>query len=55
LRILAANGFVTMDISKNVINVEYYLRDMTLDGGDLYSVVYDLDPSYNFQITQHWC
>ncbi|KAK0343562.1 hypothetical protein LTR02_014387 [Friedmanniomyces endolithicus] len=51
----AANGFVTMDISKNVINVEYYLRDMTLDGGDLYSVVYDLDPSYNFQITQHSC
>jgi len=53
--VLAANGFVTMDISKNVINVEYYLRDMTFDGGDLYSVVYDLDPSYNFQITQHSC
>ncbi|TKA34603.1 hypothetical protein B0A54_13747 [Friedmanniomyces endolithicus] len=52
---VSANGFVTMDISKNVINVEYYLRDMTFDGGDLYSVVYDLDPSYNFQITQHSC
>ena len=49
----AANGFVTMDISKSVVNVEYYLRDMSFDGGDLYSVHFDLNPSYAFQITTH--
>lgn len=49
----AANGFVTMDISKHVVNVEYYLRDMTFEGGDLFPVKYDLNPSYAFQITEH--
>ena len=47
----AANGFVTMDISKSMVNVEYYVRDMQFDNGDLYSVHYDLAPSYSFQIT----
>lgn len=35
---IAANGFVTMDISKNSINVEYYARDMKFEGMDLYPV-----------------
>ncbi|KAI1626888.1 putative tartrate-resistant acid phosphatase type 5 precursor [Exophiala viscosa] len=48
----AANGFVTMDISSQFINVEYYVRDMQFDNGDLYSVHYDLAPSYSFQITK---
>ena len=42
-----------MDISKDVINVEYYLRDMSFEGGDLYPVKYDLNPSYAFQLTEH--
>jgi tartrate-resistant acid phosphatase type 5 len=49
---LAANGFVTMDISKDMINVEYYARDMEFDNGDLYPVDCDLKPSYSFQVTQ---
>lgn len=49
---VAANGFVTMDISNDTINVEYYARDMTFDNGDLYPVDCDLKPSYSFQITQ---
>lgn len=42
-----------MDISKDVINVEYYLRDMTFEGGDLYMVHDDFNPSYAFQLTEH--
>jgi len=49
----AANGFVTMDISSQSINVEYYVRDMQFENGDLYPVPYDLNPSYSFQITEH--
>ena len=48
----AANGFVTMDISSEMINVEYYARDMTYEGQDLYPVACDLQPSYSFQIKQ---
>jgi hypothetical protein len=48
----AANGFVTMDISSKDINVEYYARDMKFEGGDLYPVECDLEPSYSFQITR---
>ncbi|KAG6807530.1 hypothetical protein H0H92_007166 [Tricholoma furcatifolium] len=49
----AANGFVTMDISKESVVVEYYARDMRFKGGDLYPVKNDLFPSYTFTITQH--
>ncbi|KAG6827407.1 hypothetical protein H0H92_011906 [Tricholoma furcatifolium] len=49
----AANGFVTMDISKESVVVEYYARDMRFEGGDLYPVKNDLSPSYTFTITQH--
>lgn len=49
----AASGFVTMDISSQSINVEYYVRDMQFENGDLYPVPYDLNPSYSFQITEH--
>ena len=42
-----------MDISKDVVNIEYYLRDMTFEGGDLYKVKDDLNPSYAFQLTEH--
>lgn len=49
----AASGFVTMDISKQSINVEYYARDMQLQNGDLYPVPNDLKPSYSVTITQH--
>ncbi|KAL1982735.1 hypothetical protein VTN96DRAFT_917 [Rasamsonia emersonii] len=49
----AANGFVTLDISKQSLNFEYYVRDMSFEGGDLYPVQNDLKPSYSFQITQH--
>jgi tartrate-resistant acid phosphatase type 5 len=48
----AANGFVTMDISSNEINVEYYARDMKFEGSDLYPVACDLKPSYEFKITK---
>ncbi|KAK9489597.1 Metallo-dependent phosphatase-like protein [Lipomyces doorenjongii] len=48
----AANGFVTMDISKHGVNVEYYTRDMQFDGSDLYAVKQDLMPSYSFEITK---
>lgn len=34
----AANGFVTLDISKEWIQVEYYARDMQFENGDLYPV-----------------
>jgi tartrate-resistant acid phosphatase type 5 len=53
LMFIAANGFVTMDISKEMINVEYYARDMKFEGMDLYPVECDLKLSYNFQITQN--
>jgi hypothetical protein len=43
---------VTMDISNDMVNVEYYARDMKYEGGDLYPVACDLKPSYEFQITQ---
>jgi tartrate-resistant acid phosphatase type 5 len=46
----AANGFVTMDISKKSVNVEYYTRDMTYEGGDLFPVKNDLEPAYSFTI-----
>jgi tartrate-resistant acid phosphatase type 5 len=49
---IAANGFVTMDISSKEVNVEYYARDMKFEGGDLYPVECDLEPSYSFQITR---
>ncbi len=49
---VAANGFVTMDISKDLVKVEYYARDMKFEGSDLYPVECDLKPSYTFQITQ---
>ena len=48
----AANGFVTMDLSSKMVNVEYYARDMEFDNGDLYPVECDLCPSYSFQITK---
>lgn len=41
-----------MDISSNLISVEYYARDMKYEGSDLYPVECDLKPSYSFQITQ---
>ena len=47
----AANGFVTLDINKHSLNFEYYLRDMTFEGGDLYPVRHDLTPGYSFQVT----
>lgn len=49
---VAANGFVTMDISRDMINVEYYARDMKFEGNDLFPVACDLQPSYDFQITK---
>ena len=52
IRMTAANGFVTMDISSEMIQVEYYARDMTFEGEDLYPVACDLLPSYSFQIQQ---
>lgn len=51
-QVIAANGFVTMDISSKMINVEYYARDMEFENGDLYPVECDLCPSYSFQITK---
>ena len=42
-----------MDISKQMIQVEYYARDMQFENGDLYPVQYDLNPSYSFVITEH--
>lgn len=41
---------VTMDISSEMINVEYYARDMTYEEADLYPVACDILPSYSFQI-----
>ncbi|KAK9357737.1 Metallo-dependent phosphatase-like protein [Lipomyces starkeyi] len=49
----AASGFVTMDISKKSVNVEYYVRDMQFINDDLYPVSHDLEPLYSFEITQH--
>ncbi|EXJ86624.1 hypothetical protein A1O3_03577 [Capronia epimyces CBS 606.96] len=48
----AANGFVTMDISRDTVAVEYYARDMQFENGDLFPVKSDLKPSYTFNITQ---
>lgn len=41
-----------MDIGKDHIDVEYYARDMKYDGGDLYPVACDLQPSYDFTISK---
>jgi len=41
-----------MDISSEMVAVEYYARDMEFDGGDLYRVSCDLCPSYAFNITK---
>ena len=49
----AANGFVTMDITKESIQVEYYARNMKFEGGDLYPVPHDGKPSYSFTVKQH--
>ncbi|RHZ53434.1 uncharacterized protein CDV56_104911 [Aspergillus thermomutatus] len=49
----AANGFVTMDISREEVNVEFYARDMQFEGGDLYPVKNDMNPSYSFKIKTH--
>ncbi|GIC90152.1 uncharacterized protein Aud_006584 [Aspergillus udagawae] len=49
----AANGFVTMDITREEVNVEYYARDMKFEGGDLYPVKNDMTPSYSFKIKTH--
>ncbi|KAJ5432162.1 uncharacterized protein N7458_011318 [Penicillium daleae] len=49
----AANGFVTLDISYNALQFEYYARDMALKGADYYPVANDMVPSYNFTVTQH--
>lgn len=46
----AANGFVTMDITKQKLNFEYYLRDMKYEGSDLFPVANDLLPYYSFSI-----
>lgn len=43
---------MTLDISSDLINVEYYVSDMKFEGTDLYSVECNLKPSYGFQITQ---
>ncbi|KAF4157355.1 hypothetical protein CNMCM6069_005717 [Aspergillus lentulus] len=49
----AANGFVTMDISREEVNVEYYAWDMKFGGGDLYPIKNDMTPSYSFKIKSH--
>lgn len=46
----AGNGFVTMDISKKSVNVEYYARDMSYEGGDLYPVKNQMKPIYSFMV-----
>jgi tartrate-resistant acid phosphatase type 5 len=46
----AGNGFVTMDISKKSVNVEYYARDMSYEGGDLYPVKNQMKPIYSFVV-----
>lgn len=46
----AGNGFVTMDISKKSVNVEYYARDMSYEGGDLYPVKNQMEPIYSFVV-----
>ncbi len=53
LMFIAANGFVTLDISKQMLNFEWYARDMKFEGTDLYPVECDLKPSYSLQITQN--
>lgn len=49
----AGNGFVTLDITKEALNFEYYIRNMQFEGGDLYPVKNDLKPLYRFKINQH--
>lgn len=44
---------MTLDISKEMLNFEWYARDMKFEGMDLYPVECDLKPSYTFQITQN--
>ncbi|CAI7675857.1 hypothetical protein N7533_002095 [Penicillium manginii] len=46
----AGNGFVTMDISKKSVNVEYYARDMSYEGSDLYPVKNSMKPIYSFAV-----
>lgn len=48
----AANGFVTLDISKSSVNVEYYARDMQFEDSDLFPVRMDLAPIYKFKISE---
>ncbi|KAJ5606243.1 hypothetical protein N7510_009024 [Penicillium lagena] len=52
-KLQSANGFVTLDISANALNFEYYARDMRMLGSDLYPVKHDMKPSYNFTVTKH--
>lgn len=47
-----ASGFVTMDISKESLVFEYYPRDMTYMGQDLYPVPNDVQPHYSFTVTE---
>ena len=49
----AASGFVTMEISSKSLVFDYYARDMTMDGGDLYPVANEMEPSYSFTVTEH--
>ncbi|KAH8807592.1 putative tartrate-resistant acid phosphatase type 5 precursor [Xylogone sp. PMI_703] len=48
----AANGFVTMDISKESVVVEWYARDMTFSNGDMFPVSCDLQPSHSVTIKE---
>ncbi|KAF9442980.1 putative tartrate-resistant acid phosphatase type 5 precursor [Macrolepiota fuliginosa MF-IS2] len=49
----AANGFVTLDITKEELLFEYYARDMKFEGGDLFPVKHDLSPIYSFTVKDH--
>lgn len=49
-RLQSANGFVTLDISANALNFEYYARDMPVLGSTIKN---DMKPSYNFTVTKH--
>ncbi|KNG80586.1 hypothetical protein ANOM_010985 [Aspergillus nomiae NRRL 13137] len=49
----AANGFVTLDITSESLQFEYYARDMQLKGTDYYPVANDIKPSYSFTVTEH--
>jgi tartrate-resistant acid phosphatase type 5 len=49
----AANGFVTLDITKKELQFDYYIRNMQFEGSDLYPVKNDLKPLYSFTINEH--